>query len=74
LEADIYCLADNFRDTLQGSANCFPYWLESTPLVEVGKELDGKVIKTDVFVWLRQSMATCTGAGNIPLTGTTDCK
>jgi len=73
LEEDVMCLAANNKDVLTGSANCFPYWLESLPLVEVGKELNGAVIKQDTFLWLRQSMATCTGSGNVALTGTTDC-
>lgn len=58
---------------LTGSDKCYPYWDESAT-VDIGTELDGKVIKNDYFVWLTQEGVSCTTSTGVTKLGHDNCK
>lgn len=69
LEEDIQCLDDDFYTVLKGSANCWPHWLDRLTIVDVGKALDGAIIKQDTYVWLSNSKVSCNNAAGEAITG-----
>lgn len=72
-ESDIRCLAADYFTVRTGSENCWPYWLEGQ-IQDVGKQLDGTVIKQDNFVWLTTEGIECgTDSNGAPLTGLENC-
>lgn len=72
LDSDIQCLAADNVTVRNGSANCWPYWIEGGD-IEIGLKADLSVIKQDQFIWLTTEGVECTQAGTT-LQGTANCK
>lgn len=63
LDADIKCLAADFKTVRAGAANCWPLWLEGQA-----------VNKVDQYLWLTTEGVACKNALGNALTGVDKCK
>lgn len=75
-DADIKCLAADFRTVRTTSANCWPFWLEGST-IEIGVKRDGTAIKDEMMVWLTtelfSSCGTATDGTGADLIGIENC-